>query len=254
MFQENDKVLLIIFSIILLVPLSMVVLFVVFNNRKNKLIQQQLMDKKKFETELAETQIEIREETLRNISWELHDNIGQLVTLAKIQLQNSQNDPDKLKESTKILGDALRELRALSKSINPESLKNMNLLEAVNNEIERFDRMNFIHSDFQITGNPFEIPQKEEIIIFRILQEFFTNTIRHSRATELNVNIIYKSNELEIHTKDNGVGFDPTDNFKGIGLRNMKTRAQLINAKITLNSTKDQGTELIIQKKFIENN
>lgn len=250
MLQENDKIILVVFGIILLVSISMVLLFIIFNNRKNKLIQQQTEEKKKFETELAESQIEIREETLRNISWELHDNIGQLVTLAKIQLQNSQNDPDKINESVTILGDALRELRALSKSINPESLKNMSLLEAINNEIERFDRMNFIQSEFEITGTPFEIPQKEEIIIFRILQEFFANTIRHSRATKLNVNIIYKSNELEIHTKDNGIGFDQTDNFKGIGLRNMKTRAQLIDAKLTLKSTKEKGTELIIQKYF----
>ncbi len=250
MLQENDKIILVVFGIILLVSISMVLLFIIFNNRKNKLIQQQTEEKKKFETELAETQIEIREETLRNISWELHDNIGQLLTLAKIQLQNSQNDSEKINESVSILGDALRELRALSKSINPESLKNMSLLEAINNEIERFDRMNFIKSEFEITGTPFEIPQKEEIIIFRILQESFANTIRHSRATELNVNIIYKNDELEIHTKDNGIGFDQTNDFKGIGLRNMKTRAELIGAKLILNSNKEKGTELIIQKSY----
>ena len=250
MLQENDKIILVVFGIILLVSISMVLLFIIFNNRKNKLIQQQTEEKKKFETELAETQIEIREETLRNISWELHDNIGQLLTLAKIQLQNSQNDSEKINESVSILGDALRELRALSKSINPESLKNMSLLEAINNEIERFDRMNFIKSEFEITGTPFEIPQKEEIIIFRILQESFANTIRHSRATELNVNIIYKNDELKIHTKDNGIGFDQTNDFKGIGLRNMKTRAELIGAKLILNSNKEKGTELIIQKSY----
>lgn len=250
MLQENDKIILIVFGIMLLVSISMVLLFVIFNNRKNKLIREQIIEKKKFETELAETQIEIREETLRNISWELHDNIGQLLTLAKIQLQNSQNDAAKIDDSVSILGDALRELRALSKSINPESLKNMSLLEAINNEIERFDRMNFIQSEFQIIGNPFEIPQKEEIIIFRILQEFFANTIRHSRATKLNVSVIYKDDELEIHTQDNGIGFDPTDDFKGIGLRNMKTRAELIQAKLTLNTHKEKGTELIIQKSY----
>lgn len=247
MFQEGDKLLFIV-GIMILIPFSMVLLFVIFNNRKNKLIRQQMEEKKKFETELAESQIEIREETLRNISWELHDNIGQLLTLAKIQLQNSNNDPDKIDESVSILGDALRELRALSKSVNPESLKNMSLLEAINNEIERFERMNFIKTEFEITGTPFEIPQKEEIIIFRILQEFFANTIRHSRATELRIKIIYKIDELEIHSYDNGIGFDLNDNFNGIGLKNMNTRASLIGAKLTLNSTQNKGTELVIQK------
>lgn len=228
----------------------MVLLFIIFNNRKNKLIKKQLQAKKKFETELAISQIEIREETLRNISWELHDNIGQLVTLAKIQLQNSQYDSKKIDESIVILGDALGELRALSKSINPESLKNMTLLEAINNEIERFDRMNFIQSEFKIIGNPFEIPQKEEIIIFRILQEFFSNTIRHSRATELKIKVIYSDKHFEINVKDNGVGFQQNNYFKGIGLHNMKTRAELIDANLKIKSQPENGTELIIQKTY----
>ena len=57
-----------------------VLLFTIFQNRKNKLLQEKEEAKKKFESEIAETQIEIREETLRNISWELHDNIGQSLT------------------------------------------------------------------------------------------------------------------------------------------------------------------------------
>src|SRR5690606_35006007 len=112
-------------------------------------------------------------------------------------------------------------------SINPESLKNMNILEAVNNEIDRFDRMNFINSEFEISGNPFQIPAKDEIIFFRIIQEFFSNTIKHSRATQLKIRFIYENQILKILVSDNGIGFENSDDFKGIGLKNMKTRAEL---------------------------
>lgn len=251
MFQENDKIILILFSMFL-VLFAMLLLFIVFHNRKNKLIQEKIIEKKKFAAELAESEIEIREATLRNISWELHDNIGQLLTLAKIHLQNSDNDPDKIKESVEILGNALRELKALSKSINPESLKNMNILEAINNEIDRFDRMNFIHSHFEISGNPFQIPQKDEIIFFRIIQEFFSNTIRHSRATDLKIRCIYENKILKILVSDNGIGFEITDESKGIGLKNMKTRAELIGAELDINSIIKKGTTLTIQKKYHE--
>ena len=81
--------------------------------------------RKKFETAIAETQIEIREETLRNISWELHDNIGQLLTLAKIQVNIAQDDPDKLEEVTETITKSLTELRSLSKLIIPRYLKEL---------------------------------------------------------------------------------------------------------------------------------
>lgn len=250
MFQEDDNIILLVTLILLMVAFSLVILFIIFNSRKNKLIQLQIESKKQFEMELAESQIEMREETLRNISWELHDNIGQLMTLAKIHLQNSKQDPSKIEETVQILGNALQEIRALSKSINPESLKNMSLLEAIDNELNRFDRMNFIQTDFSILGNPFEVPLKEEIIIFRILQEFFSNTIKHSRGTLLKVTVQFNGNELIIHTKDNGIGFIKNDDFDGIGLKNMRTRANLINAKLYIDSSKNEGTELIIQKLF----
>lgn len=252
MLQENEKILLIIFSIMLLVPILMILLFVVFNNRKNKLIQAQIDAKRSFEKELAESQVEIREETLRNISWELHDNIGQLLTLAKIQVQNVDNKDAKIEESVEILGKALREVRALSKSINPESLKNMGLIEAVNNELDRFERMKFIKSDFQIKGIPLQLSEKDEIIIFRIIQEFFSNTLKHARATELKVKFTFNSNALEIYCKDNGVGFEESEDYKGIGLKNMKNRANLIGAKLKINSNKEIGTELIIKKNFTD--
>lgn len=236
----------------LLVPFSMVLLFIIFNNRKNKLIQEQELEKKRFETELAESQIEIREETLRNISWELHDNIGQLVTLAKIHLQNSDYEATKVEESVEILGNALKELKALSKSINPESLKNMSILEAVHNEIDRFERMNFIQPKFEIKGQPFDLPPKDEIIFFRIIQEFFSNTIRHSRATELKVIFSYSNSELKIQIEDNGIGFETSDDFKGIGLKNMKTRAKLVHSDLRISSESQKGTKLTIEKKYTD--
>ena len=144
MEQGGDKILIISTIILILVNVFVVVLFSVFQRRKNKLLEDQQEAKKKFESEIAETQIEIREETLRNISWELHDNIGQSLTLAKIQLQNESSE--NIKEVSEIITKSLNELRALSKLINPEFIKNIELKEALQLEIDRFNRLNFIKS------------------------------------------------------------------------------------------------------------
>jgi signal transduction histidine kinase len=209
---------------------------------------QQRETEKKFEKAIAETQIEIREETLRNISWELHDNIGQLLTLAKIQVNIAQDDPNKLGEVTETITKSLTELRSLSKLINPDTIKSLSLIEAFTLEIERFNRMQFIKATITSNDEIEELDDKAEVIIFRILQEFFTNTIKHSKASNLDVNVHYGKEKLVIQAKDDGVGFDHLDcpSKRGIGLSNMQNRGKLIGADVQLISEKEKGTAITL--------
>lgn len=236
------------------IPISLViiviVLFSVFSRRKNRLLQEQEKAKKAFDRELTESQIEIREQTLLNISWELHDNIGQLMTLAKIQAQMAKEKPEMMSEVSETIGTGLDELRALSKLINPEALKSLSLKDAVSLEIERFNRLKFIEATLTVNGTVLPIEGNTQIILFRILQEFFSNTIKHSKASSLKVVIDYSDNDLNISAEDNGVGFEKNEDFIGIGLKNMKTRAQLINSQLKIHSEKGKGTALHLRYKF----
>ncbi len=244
--QRQETAILIASGILIMLIGIIIFLFLIFQRRKNSLLLSQKEKEKRFEQEIAETQIEIREETLRNISWELHDNIGQLLTLAKIQINVAQDDRNRLGEVTETISKSLTELRALSKLINPDMIKNLSLPEVIGLEIERFNRLQFIDAQLNIKGEEFLIDSKAEIIIFRIIQEFFTNTIKHSQASKLEVSLCYKEQEIEIIAQDNGVGFDiqkiPVK--KGLGLCNIKNRGKLINAEISLNSQKEKGTIL----------
>jgi signal transduction histidine kinase len=232
--------------LVFLLGLIIIFLFLFFQKKKNFLIQKQFEEKKKFDKEINNLQIEIREETLRNISWELHDNIGQMLTLAKIQLQSVENN-DKISEVKDSIGNILNEVRALSKTINPEFIKQINLLEATKLEVDRFNRLNYIKSKLKVQGHIYQIPNNVEIVIFRILQEFFSNTIKHSQASNLDIEIFFNELELKILAKENGKGFDVENvNNSGIGILNIKKRAKLIGAEIELKSKINEGTELII--------
>lgn len=249
--DEKEIIIIAAIAIPITLVVVVIVLFSVFSRRKNRLLQEQENAKKAFDRELAESQIEIREETLRNISWELHDNIGQLMTLAKIQAQMAQEKPEMLAEVSETIGTGIDELRALSKLINPEALKSLSLKEAVSLEMERFNRLKFIAAELKIIGTVTPIESNTQIILFRILQEFFSNTIKHSKASVLKVVLEYSDKLLTISAEDNGVGFDKTDDFMGIGLKNMKTRAQLIHSTLKINSVKGQGTTLHLKYKFV---
>ncbi|MHC9088708.1 sensor histidine kinase [Tenacibaculum sp. IMCC1] len=245
MQQQEGEILIISTLIIVIVIVFLIVLFTIFQRRKNKLLQERDKNKKRYEREIAETQIEIREETLRNISWELHDNIGQLLTLAKIQLQHAS--PDNMGEISEIIAKSLTEVRALSKIINPDFINNIKLRKALELEIERFNRLNYIEASLRVIGEEIEINQKHGIVIFRILQEFFSNTIKHSKASKLDVFLSYKEDSIEVKAQDNGVGFDmERARFKGLGLQNIKARAKLINAETKFMSEPQKGTGLII--------
>tara|TARA_R110000765_G_scaffold323983_3_gene415618 strand:- start:3063 stop:3824 length:762 start_codon:yes stop_codon:yes gene_type:complete len=245
-------VLLVVLLVLLMLVVIVFVLFSVFMKRKNTLINERADAEKRFEHEIAETQIEIREETLRNISWELHDNIGQLLTLAKIKAQNMHSaNQEEINEIADTIGTGLNELRALSKSINPEALNNLTLEQALRLEVARFKRMHFLDATMRVEGEPIKINAKAEIVIFRIMQEFFTNTMKHSRADNLKIKLYFSPNELKIVAQDDGVGFTESEStLNGIGLLNMKRRAQLINAEVAIHSYPGDGTRLNLNYKI----
>ena len=111
--------------------------------------------------------------------------------------------------------------------------------------------LNFIDSNLQIVGEDVRIDKKASIIIFRILQEFFSNTIKHSKASNLDVTLTYSEDILHILAKDNGVGFSNDENLiRGIGLTNIEARAKLIGATAVLSSEKNKGTSIEIKYKL----
>lgn len=246
--EVEETIALITAIVFIFLVVIIIVLFLVFIKRKNKLLTEKQLAQREFENAIAETQIEIREQTLRNISWELHDNIGQLLTLAKIQLHQLADTNDNVSEVSDTISKSLTELRALSKLINPDALKNIMLPEALSLEVARFNRLNFIEATLRINGDEEIIDDKAEIILFRILQEFFSNTIKHAKASKLDVTLTYENKVLTIIAKDNGKGFDKSVDKpnKGIGLQNMKSRGKLIGAEIELESELEKGTKLTI--------
>lgn len=250
-WKESEGLIYSVFVLFVLCGL-LIFLFVVFQKKKNYLLVKQAEDAQQFEKEIGESQIEIREQTLRNISWELHDNIGQLLTLAKIQLQSVPDNPENIKYVNDNLTTILQEVRSLSKVINPDYVSTIRLNEVLQLEMDRFNRLNYIEATLHVTGKYTVMNPKAEIVIFRILQEFFSNTIKHSRAKNLNVSINYQLDIIVITAQDNGVGFDVNEtNTNGIGLTNMKKRGALIKTDVDLQSERNKGTCLILRHKLI---
>lgn len=255
---QQEEVLLIVFVIgtNLLVLAFAILFFVVFQKRKNALILQKLKAEKQFEEVLHNAKFEIQEQTLQHVSWELHDNIGQLLAAAVMHInmfQASAAQSSEVSAIKKLIQDSLQEIRNLSKTLNNEVIQNIGLQESIATELLRFEKLNFLKTKFHVLDRPLSINPKDEIILFRIIQEFFSNTIKHAQASMLQVRLEHKANHLNITIQDNGKGFDPESVKKNSGLLNMKSRAQLIHTDFEIQSKPNQGV-LVTMRYPLENN
>ncbi|GAA4898637.1 hypothetical protein GCM10023311_24560 [Flaviramulus aquimarinus] len=239
-------------AVLVIVTILVIVFFVVFQKRKNKLLLDQIKQQQAFEEEITQAQTETQEQTLKNIGWELHDNIGQLLSFANMQLsilkmQVEEDVKGKFKDTSDALKESLSEVRALSKTLNNEVVLNIGFEKSITNELNRLKKMKFTSAELEIIGDTVEFSnRKHEIIIFRILQEFLSNSVKYSQAKNLNITLNYQPKQLTITAKDDGKGFDINTVEKGSGLINMKSRAGLINATLDLTSKPNAGVELIL--------
>ena len=238
-----------IITIFLLVAF-VVVFFIAFQRRKNKFLIERLEAQQRFQEELSNSQLEIQEQTFKNIAWELHDNVGQLLSVANLQLNMLMNGSgseiqEQIKETKDVIVATVEEVRSLSKTLNTEVILHNGLVKSIEVELERFNRLNFLEAELKIEGDDSKpIKNEDEIIIFRILQECFSNVIKHARANKLFVHLFYRDDALEINVEEDGVGFDTSLNSHSSGLRNMKSRAKLLGAQFNLQSTIDKGSTL----------
>lgn len=243
-------------SVLIIVTSLVIIFFIVFQKRKNKLLLERIKQQKEFDEEISRTQTEIQEQTLKHIGWELHDNVGQLLAYASMQMnmlhsQVADNMKDSVKNTADVIRESLQEVRSLSKSLNNDVILNIGFEQSVTNELNRLKRMKFASAELIIKGNKRELSNKKhEIVIFRILQEFFSNSVKYSEAKNLQIILEYQPNKIIIEAMDDGKGFDMATAEKGSGLINMKSRAELIEANFNLYSKPNEGVKLVLEYPF----
>ncbi|WP_224483027.1 sensor histidine kinase [Robertkochia aurantiaca] len=241
--------------LIIIIIVFLITFFLAYHKRKTQLLIEKAEQQRFYEEEISKTQTEIQEQTMKNVSWELHDNIGQLLSVARMQLNMLQrNIPEDnmhvFKDASETLGQSLQEVRQLSHMLNTDFVSKMGLQESVERELARFKRLQLLNIDYQVKGDPRKLEDKDELVIFRILQEFFSNTVKYADADTLRLVLNYTDEALDILVADDGHGFDMDEEGKGLGLMNMKKRAALIGADLSMKASKNKGVSLSLKYLF----
>ena len=249
---SNEEIALISYVIffVIIVMVVFISFFIAFQKRKNQLLQDKIKQQQQFDEELVKTQQEIQEETLKHVGRELHDNIGQMLVMSTMQMNAALKLADetlrpKVKNASDTLKGTLEEVRALSKSLNNDIITNLGFEATVRNEIHRLNKSGLIKASLSVDGDVVNFEnKKDEVILFRILQEFFSNTLKYAEAEKLCINITYEQDKLIVEVTDNGIGFDLKHSERGSGLINMEKRAELIDAEFQIKSKNEAGTRL----------
>jgi signal transduction histidine kinase len=232
-----------------------IILFIILHRQKvNRYLQEKILMETQFTEALLRSQVEIQEQTLRHISWELHDNLSQAASLIKInlftlQLDDPQRALQKIEDTKDLTRQLISDLKALSVSLGSDRIEQKGLPAALETEIERLNKTGVVHASFKQEGERPELDNAKSVILYRMAQESLNNSIKHSGATHLELLLKVNGNLFTLAISDNGSGFNVEERKAagGSGLLNLHNRARLINASLFLESAPGKGTCITIE-------
>lgn len=251
--EKNEVIIAVLIGTTVLILLAgfLLFFFIRYRSRKNQFIRERENLKKQFEQILLQSQIEVQENTFAELSRELHDNLGQLLVSTKALIAVTERSlpqmPETLIMAEETLSKAIYELRSISKSLDKEWLKQFDFIENMENEVKRINALQILQMNFTHPQKILLQPE-EQIILFRIVQEAIQNSVKHSEAKQIDINVSNSVSSLIVNITDNGKGFSEAQlNSSGLGLKNMKHRTQLLGGIIEWNSFYGNGSAVIIK-------
>ncbi len=195
-----------------------------------------------------------QEEERRKIAKELHDGVGQTISAIKMNyrsLTKNASEKELFPEFQKIermLDNAGKEVRSISHQMIPKELEQFGLVPAVEGMLNLNLEYSSIQYHFEHSGFEERISPHHELVLFRVLQELVSNVVKHSKASELNVQLLRVKSHVVLNVTDNGIGFDMEKKEKnGIGLLNIASRVEGIKGHLHYESALGSGTSVTIR-------
>lgn len=257
MQDQNQEILFLIVmgGLLALVLVGFIVTILFLYQRKQHKQEEELTRlKEEYDQEVLKLQLEIQETTLKSIAQELHDNIGQVLSVVKLSLavlplEKEHQAYAPLQHIREVLNKAVYDLADLTKSLHTDRIAQIGLVESIRFDLETLRKTGLMEVTLDLKGTEYRLGEQKEVFVFRIFQELVNNILKHAKATQLIISLNYTSTDVfHFSVKDNGVGFslqekkDSTSPLNGVGLKSMLNRSKLIGAKMIFDSKPGKGT------------
>lgn len=244
MIDPGSIVTISIFGVALAVIVLSFFIFFIFKYRQRQ--EEHKREKELLMMEMTRAQMEIQEQTMQNISLEIHDNIGQTLSLAKMHINSitADNVEQQKTESRDLISRAVQGLRDLSKSLNGDYILDLGLEGAILRELKIIEATGVFKTDFEGDDKDPGLGEQEEVILFRCVQEAMNNAVKHSEANLLKVELRCPRDQVVITVTDNGKGF-ADDKVKSVGMHSIERRIKMLGGKFSMGNLSQGGAQLI---------
>jgi len=238
-------------TMLIALMLTFVFYFVVSYQRQRR---QFNWEREKMQRSLLQAQTEIREETLRTISRELHDHLGAQLSglkfyVAQIKSPLTDYEANLKNDVYNLLGQLHEDVRSISRSMHSKRLESIGIIDALKEDIGRFNRNKKINASLEGAKKIYGLTGEAQIFIYRICQELLNNAGKHAGTAEIVLKVDETDTEFLLNYRDNGNGFDVDAALKSpgsSGLHNMRERCKLIGANLKIKSAPGEGTKVVI--------
>jgi two-component system, NarL family, sensor kinase len=257
MVEQNEMIYSVILTTLVILLLAVFIILIVVQQLRRK--QKHLLEKQQLQAQyqqgILETQLEIQEQTLKIISGEIHDNIGQTLSLVKLNLNTlplliDDTVRKKVETAREQVTKAINDLRDLGRNLHGDKIAEIGLEEAIAGQLKIIQNSGQFVTVLDITGTCHPLEPRLQMVLFRMTQELLNNAVKHSGATQITVTLSFTMSGITLSVSDNGVGFDPqrlNAGQTGIGLTNIYNRAGLISANVCVRSSPGIGTTISIE-------
>jgi signal transduction histidine kinase len=199
---------------------------------------------------LSQMLVTAQEEERKNISRELHDEIGQLLTGLRMELGTLSPHVDertflgRLDSVKRLTEDALRTVRNLALLLRPSMLDDLGLAPALQSQAKDFSRRLGVPVTLEVQGSLKRLSETQRICLYRVVQEALTNSARHAAASHISISLVQRDHSVEVVIRDDGRGFDEQGRVRGLGLVGMEERIRALRGHLSIHSEPGSGTEL----------
>jgi signal transduction histidine kinase len=237
--------------IFLLMGLSLVLFIMQY--QKKTIIQSEELENSKVnhQKQMLDATIQSQEAERRRIASNLHDSLGAQLSTVRLFMLMQGEEKKELKafadESAEMLLESIQEVREIAQDLLPSALKYGGLVSASTQFFNSIEKSTSIQLNAQVNGDIIRLSEKNELSVFRVIQELVNNTLKHAKASVIDVDLNFQDSKLLVTYKDNGVGLQNNVNNEGLGLFNIESRIQSLKGEYSVNSNPGKGVEFAIE-------
>jgi len=198
----------------------------------------------------------LREEEKKKLAFEIHDELGHILTAMKLELSwvlkkkflREDVLHEKLNKMIDMIDSMIRKVRSISSQLRPSVLDHFGITAAIEWQAKEFQKQTAIRCRLNLPKQEIQLSEAKSIAVFRVFQEILTNIARHANATRVDVHLDIEGNNLVLTVADNGKGIKPEDISakKSLGIFGMKERARSVNGKLTISGISNIGTTVTL--------